>query len=112
MVATSGGPLSKWLIFSSCIRSALVTRSPVCMSSSHDSIKNVSTNQVAVDSFLESVPRKSAIALAFVPQLVESADELGAVLGVDAILNGHENRSAIVINLLRDRWGPPMERGG
>src|SRR5271170_2535728 len=67
---------------------------------------------VAVDSFLESVPRKSAIALAFVPQLVKSADELGAVLGVDAILNGHEHRSSIVINLPRDRWGPPMERGG
>ena len=51
---------------------------------------------------LEDGPGIRAIALALTSQLVQSAEESGAVLGVDPILDSHKDRPLIVFNLSSD----------
>ena len=65
----------------------------------------------AIDGVFECAPCERAVALALMPQLIERADELGPVLGVDAILDRHENRPLIVFYFERYGGRPPVKRG-
>src|SRR5208282_5004938 len=60
---------------------------------------------------LENSPRERAVAATLEPELVEGAQECDAVLGVDPVFDLHQDRPAIVIDLLMGVRLAPMLRG-
>ena len=59
---------------------------------------------------LENSPCERAVAATLVPELVEGAQERGAVLGVDPVFDLHQDRPAIVVDLLMGLRLAPMLR--
>ena len=106
-----GGAISISRISSSSTRSALVTRSRRRMSSSHelDEVGLLVTAELA--GVLENSPCERAVAPTLVPELVEGAQERGAVFGVDPVFDLHQDRPAIVIDFLMGLGLAPMLRG-
>ena len=57
---------------------------------------------------LEYTPGISAIAAAFMFQLVHGGEEYLAILRLYSIFDGHENRSLIIFDLVADDWRGPV----
>ena len=78
----------------------MVTRSCWCISSSQDSMRNVSTKRPLLDRVLEQAPGEAAVALAFMRELIETFDKRVAIVEIDAIFHRDLHRAFIVLDLV------------